>query len=157
MFTGGTPNRAVTALNRTNGKIVWQSVSDDVSFQSPILFSSRGSNLIVGAGDKILFAIDPDDGHEVWSYEHGGQGFYGQIINPVRIGKDSLLLTNKPDETVLLKIGSKIEPIWTTRELKLNYATPVTDRNLIFGYSGRFFSAIDSRTGELRWRSRPPG
>lgn len=157
VFTGGTPNHAVTAFSRTNGEIVWQSVSDEISYQSPILFKSNESNLIVGGGDKTLFAIDPKDGHEVWKYEHGGQGFYGQIINPVRIGNDSLLLTNKPEETVLLKIGTKIEPIWTTRELKLNYATPVTDHNLIFGYSGRFFSAIDSRSGELRWRSRPPG
>lgn len=157
VFTGGTPNHAVTAFSRTSGEIVWQSVSDEISYQSPILFKSNESNLIVGGGDKILFAIDPKDGHEVWKYEHGGQGFYGQIINPVRIGNDSLLLTNKPEETVLLKIDTKIEPIWTTRELKLNYATPVTDHNLIFGYSGRFFSAIDSRTGELRWRSRPPG
>jgi outer membrane protein assembly factor BamB len=157
VFTGGTPNHAVTAFSRISGEIVWQSVSDEISYQSPMLFKLDGSNLIVGGGDKILFAIDPNDGHQVWSYEHGGQGFYGQIINPVRINNDSLLLTNKPDETVLLKIGSKIAPIWTTRELKLNYATPVTDRDLIFGYSGRFFSAIDARTGQLRWRSRAPG
>jgi outer membrane protein assembly factor BamB/enterochelin esterase-like enzyme len=157
VFTGGTPNHAVTAFNRTNGEIVWQSVSDEFSYQSPILFKWNQSNFIVGGGDKTLFAIDPKDGHEVWKYEHGGEGFYGQIINPVRIGNDSLLLTNKPEETVLLKIGSKIEPAWTTRELKLNYATPVTQRNLIFGYSGRFFSAIDAATGQLRWRSRHPG
>ncbi|HEY7162214.1 MAG TPA: PQQ-binding-like beta-propeller repeat protein, partial [Acidobacteriota bacterium] len=157
VFTGGTPNHAITAFRRSDGEIVWQSASDEISYQSPILFKLNGSDLIVGGGDKILFAIDPKDGHLVWKYEHGGQGFYGQIINPVRIGNDSLLLTNKPEESVLLRIGNKTEPIWTTRELKLNYATPVTDSNLIFGYSGRFFSAIDARTGELRWRSRPPG
>ncbi len=157
VLTGGSPNRAVTAFNRINGEIIWQSVSDEVSYQSPILFSSEGSKFIVGGGDKTLFAIDPLKGDEVWSYEHGGQGFYGQIINPVRVGKDSLLLTNKPEETILLRIGKKIEPIWTTRELKLNYATPVNYNNLIFGYSGRFLSAIDANNGELRWRSRPPG
>ena len=114
-------------------------------------------DVILAAGDKTLFALDPKSGSKLWSYEHKGEGFYGQIINPVRIGENGLFITNKLEESTLLRAGTKVEPAWLTKEIKGSYATPVVHGDLVLGYSGRFLTAIDAKTGERRWRSRPPG
>ena len=157
VLTGGAPDRAITAFNKQTGAVVWSVGSDVASYQSPMLTTVDGRELVLVGGDQYLFALDPANGREVWRYEHGGRGFYAKIVNPVRVARDEFLITYRPDESVLLKTAPRPEVAWSTRELKLNYATPVVSGGRIFGYSGAFLTAIDARTGTLAWRSRPPG
>ena len=157
VLTGGAPDHAITAFNKQTGAVVWSVGTDVASYQSPMLASLDGRERVLVGGDQYLFALDPATGREVWRYEHGGRGFYAKIVNPVSVGRDGFLITYRPDESVLLKTASRPEVAWSTRELKLNYATPVVSGERIFGYSGAFLTAIDARTGTLAWRSRPPG
>ena len=158
VLTGGA--HAVTAFDTRTGSTVWQSGSDIASYQSPMLIRIGSRELLVVGGDQFLFGLDPRDGRELWKYEHGGAGFYAKIINPVVVGTNGLLLTYRPDQSVLLRLETPDAPptvAWTSRELKLNYGTPVVRGDLVFGYSGGFLTAIDAKTGALKWRSRPPG
>lgn len=158
VMAGGSSGRAVVGLDKRTGATVWQSGSDTVSYQSPMLARIGSVDQIVAGGDRLLRGLDPLDGRELWNHEHGGGGFYARIINPVAID-GRLLLTSKPDASVLLDAGAAAPAavVWTTRDLKLSYSTPVAYRDLIFGYSGAFLSAIDAGTGALKWRSRAPG
>ncbi len=53
--------------------------------------------------------------------------------------------------------GLTVSQKWVTPHLKLNYATPVFFRDHVYGFSGGFLSSVDAATGELNWKSRPPG
>ena len=155
---GGTRGHAIVALDQKTGAVRWKAGDDTVSYQSPMLASINGRDLVVAGGDRYLFGLDPRSGAEIWRHEHGGTGFFGLIVNPVRLGPDRLLLTYKPDSSILIEPGgASPREVWTTRELKLNYATPVVHDGLVFGYSGAFLTAIDAATGGLKWRSRLPG
>ena len=157
VLTGAGEGRAVVAFDRRTGRTVWQSGDDTASYQSPILATVGGVPQLVAAGDRWLFGLDPATGRELWRHEHGGTGFFGRIINPVMVG-GGLLMTYRPDTSVLVRPGgSAMSEAWTSRELKLNYATPVAGDGTVFGYSGAFLTAIDAGTGALKWRSRPPG
>lgn len=157
VLTGGAEG-AVTAFDRDTGAVLWRAGADGASYQSPMLARVAGEARIVVGGDEFLFALDPADGREVWRHPHGGQGFYGLIINPVVTASDRLLLTHRPDSSVLLDTaGATPSPVWSTRELKLNYGTPVVHEGLVYGYSGGFLTAVDAGTGTLAWRSRAPG
>lgn len=157
VLTGGEPGHAVTAFDKRTGATAWSAGTDVESYQSPMLVNVAGQERLIVSGDQFLSALDPRDGREIWKYEHGGQGFYGKIINPVVVGPEELLLTNRADESVLLRGAASPVVAWKTRELKLNYATPVVHDGLVFGYSGAFLTCIDAATGALVWRSRPPG
>jgi outer membrane protein assembly factor BamB/enterochelin esterase-like enzyme len=159
IFSGG-PAGAVTALDKRTGKVAWRSGSDEVSYQSPVLARIGDTDQIVAGGEQFLVGLDPRDGRELWKYAHGGAGFFAKIINPLSVRDGRLLLTHKPDQSVLLQTGAATAAptvAWTTRELKLNYATPVAIGDWIFGYSGAFLTCVNATTGALAWRSRPPG
>ena len=158
VLTGGAKDHAVTAMNKRTGEVVWQSGTDGASYQSPMLATINGRPQIVVGGDQMLYGLDPADGRVLWSGAHGGTGFYAKILNPVLI-KGRLLLTSKPDQSTLFEPASDgtVNSSWTTRELKLNYATPVAHDGLVFGYSGAFLTCVDAETGTLKWRSRTPG
>jgi len=155
LLTGG-PN-AVTAFDKRTGEVAWQAGADVASYQSPMLASVDGRTQIVVGGDQTLYGLSSRDGRELWKYAHGGTGFYAKIINPVSVGA-GLLLTFKPDQSLLLNVSSSgATPAWTTRELKLSYSTPIVKDAIVCGYSGAFLTCIDASTGALRWRSRAPG
>jgi outer membrane protein assembly factor BamB len=156
-IAGGTEGGAIVGLNRRTGELVWKAGEDTASYPSPVLTKIDGRDVLIAGGDKFLFAIDPRSGREIWRREHGGTGFYGRIINPVVVN-GGVLLTSKPDTSEFFKLDATgATPTWTTRELKLSYASPVVHNGIVFGYSGSFLTAIDGVTGALKWRSRPPG
>lgn len=157
VLNGGAANNAVTAFNKKTGATVWQTGSDIASYQSPMLARVGGQERIVVGGDQYLFALEPRTGAQAWRYEHGGRGFFAKIINPVALGGDELLLTHRPDESIVVRTAGTPSAGWSTRDLKLNYAAPVTHAGLVFGYSGAFLSCVDAQTGALKWRSRLPG
>jgi outer membrane protein assembly factor BamB/enterochelin esterase-like enzyme len=158
---GGAEGGPVTAFDRDTGEPRWRAGSDDFNYQSPILTKGAPTELIA-AGDRALFGLDPATGRELWRFEHGGERFYRRIINPVEIAPDSFLITYRPEQALLFRVeetggARRIVPQWTTRHLKLNYATPVLSGNYLYGYSGRFLTCVDARSGELVWKSRAPG
>jgi outer membrane protein assembly factor BamB len=156
VMTGGAPDRAVTAFDRTTGAVAWRAGSDAASYQSPMLTTIGGREAVLAGGDTWLVALDPRDGREIWKTAHGGTGFFAMIVNPVEVGADRWLVTHKPGESVL--IGANADaPVWSTRELRGNYSQPIYHRGMLFGMAGTFLSCIDAATGERRWRSRPPG
>ena len=157
VLTGGRPGHAVTAFDKRTGATAWSAGTDVESYQSPMLAALGGQERLIVGGDQFLSALDPRDGREIWRHEHGGRGFYAKIINPVVIEPDGLLITYRPDESVLLRGAARPEIAWTSRELKLNYATPIAHDGLVFGYSGAFLTCVDAASGGLVWRSRPPG
>lgn len=155
---GGAQGQAIVALDRNTGVTRWKTGDDTVSYQSPMLATIGGRALVIAATDRYVFGLDPSTGTEAWRHEHGGTGFFGRIVNPVLLPQDRLLLTYKPDASILIEPGGAApREVWTTRELKLNYATPIVHDGLVFGYSGAFLTAVDAATGGLKWRSRPPG
>ena len=153
----GGADGAVVAFNKKTGETAWRTAPDDASYQSPMLTTIGGSQRILVGGDKWLFALNPIDGQEIWKVEHGGRDFFNMVINPVAVGADEWLLTYKPDESVLLRGADAPKPVWTTRELRGSYTTPVHHQGLLFGMAGGFLTCVDASTGERKWRSRAPG
>lgn len=49
------------------------------------------------------------------------------------------------------------ETLWTTKHIKRNYNLPIYHEGYIYGHNGRFMSCIDAASGELVWKSHPPG
>lgn len=160
--TGGTRNNAITAFNRNTGNVVWSAGKDTVDYQSPLIANLTGRTQLIWAGEKFLFGFDPKTGKELWQYRHGGDGFYQRIINPVVVENDKLLLTNGSAQAKLIQINSRstgfvVEEIWKSVHLKRNYNIPIYHQGYIYGFSGDFLTCVNASSGELAWKSRPPG
>jgi len=160
--TGGTTNNAISAFDMQTGKLQWAAGADTVEYQSPLVTEINGSPQLIWAGKNFLYGSHPESGAPIWKYQHGGEGFYGRIINPVVVGPDKLFITYKPGESVLLQMSNsnsqfEIKPLWTSKFLKRNYNIPVYYNGYLFGYDGNFLTCVDATSGALAWKSRPPG
>lgn len=156
--TGDRDGKSVTGFNKKTGEILWTVEKDKISYQSPILVGLAGEEQVVGIGNQNVFGIRPQSGQVLWKYAHD----LGSTSSPGWIDGDSLLLTSTGGVSVLIQVSREndeyaVKELWRTRGIKQTYSLSIPHGNYIYGYSNRFLTCIDSRTGKTVWKSRPPG
>ena len=156
--------RAVLGFDPVTGKVRWAAGDDTVNYQSPFSMDIGGKLHLIAVGDKKLQGIEASTGKLSWAYEHGGdQGPMGALsMNAVPAGDGRVLLARKTDEAEMVRLtptdsGMSVASLWTSKGLRDSYATPVYHDGYLYGYRGRILTCVDAETGEMRWRSRPPG
>ena len=77
------------------------------------------------------------------------------------VGEGGILLAGLP-ESALFQVsksaeGYTVEETWRSRVLRRSLAVPVSHEGYLYGYAGSFLTCVDAATGEMVWKSRPPG
>lgn len=62
-------------LEARTGAVRWRRFLDRLYAQSPIVTELVGRTQVVAIGSERVVGIDPADGTELWSHEHGGVTF----------------------------------------------------------------------------------
>lgn len=157
--TGGESQRSITAFDPQTGKLRWALGEDSVQYQSPLPFTLDGREILIAVSDHRVLGLEPETGITLWDHEHGLEG---RAAVPTRVGERRLLLNGDRELLALDITGSAGGPYllaeaWRSRELVRTYALPVVADGVIYGFTGRFLTALDAETGERLWKSRPPG
>ncbi len=161
---GGGEGRSIAGFKAENGELVWTLGDDAINYHSPVLATLGGEKQVISAGRNTVLGIEPTTGKVLWSYDHEGDesAMGGETIVPIPAGDDRLLLLNKFESSVMLKVGKKadayeISELWSSDTIKRTYVQPVIHDGYIYGMTGRIFTCVDAATGERKWRSREPG
>jgi len=160
--TGGATKNMVTAFNKHTGQIVWTAGDDNINYQSPLVMRLDGRDQIICAGDEKLYGLRPADGVTLWQTPHEGRRFYAKIVNPVIVDEGKLFMTCRFSDSKLITLkgdqnGYEIIDGWKSKHFKASYNIVAYHDNYLYGYSGGFLVCIDATSGELAWKSRPPG
>ena len=160
----GAPDAVVAAFDLRTGEKKWTAGSDSVQYETPLLMEHGGRRVLVAAGMTKLFGIDPESGTVLWEYAHegGGHGYGASKLMPVAAGEGRLLLTHKGTASSMVRITERdgvagVEKIWENSAIRHSYNDPVYHQGHIYAFSSRFLTCVDAETGEVRWKSRPPG
>jgi outer membrane protein assembly factor BamB/enterochelin esterase-like enzyme len=155
---------AVVGFDLRTGERRWAAGDDPVEYQTPAVVRIDGRPLVVAAGMKNVYGIEPRDGKVVWQFEHGGggSGYGAGSLTPVAAGENRLLLTHKDDGAKVVALARRDalvvpETLWENRNIRHSYAKPVYHDGNVYAFSSRFLTCVDAATGEARWRSRDPG
>ncbi len=156
--TGG-PENTISGFDKKSGELLWKTGTDTVNYQSPITINIDGADQLVCVGDKYLYGLNPKDGKMFWEFHHNGGA---NSINPIFFDGNKLFFNQSGREFSLVEINNvdgsySAKELWKTRHISGTLSTPVYHKGYIYGYNRRFLSCIDAVTGELKWKSRPPG
>lgn len=93
----------VTALDKTTGKIAWQSQRDvqtkkRFSFCTPLALELNGRSQLILPGSDVVQSIDPADGRELWRVRYEG---YSVIPKPIFHGGLVFVSTSYDRPTLL--------------------------------------------------------
>lgn len=156
LATGG-EGRAVTAFDGASGKVRWTVGSDSVRYQTPVLAELGGRSTIVAVTDNQILGIAPDSGELRFEHLHGRSGRTSESAHAIPIDGERFAV-NFFDGSALYRLADGgIEELWRSRAFANSVAIPVLHEGHLYGFTGRFLTCIAVDSGEIVWRSRPPG
>ncbi len=154
--TGG-EGHAITAYDRADGEVRWTAGDDSVTYQTPMILELAGRSLLLALTDRYLAGMDPTNGNILWHHQHtdGEQREGSAHASPVD-GERFLVKYQRGAKMYRASAGG-VEEVWETNAFANTFALPVRVGDLFYGFTGRFLTAASVETGEIAWRSRPPG
>ncbi len=156
--TGGENGHSITTFDAGTGATRWSKGDAMVQYQAPLLMELDGREVLVAVNDELMLGLDPATGDDLWSHAHGQEG---RSMSPTRIGERRVALNGRSELVALDLVatdgGYSVSEAWRSRELGRSYAQPVLHDGVLYGFTGRFLTALDADSGERLWKSRPPG
>ena len=137
------------AINRANGKEVWQK-NYDTGFMAAAAVDK--GILVVGDVEGNLYGIDPNDGREIWK-----QTTDGEIAGAPTFFQDNVLATSNDGKLYCFETASG-KPVWTYQtddQIRCN-PTIAKDRTFLGGCDGRLH-VVDLKTGKAAGEPLPLG
>ena len=157
IVTPGGRGAAVVALDKMNGKPLWQSQSDSAAYSSPMIYDAGGARRVVVFTADAAMGLDLASGNLQWRYEHVANGT-ANIATPIVHGGEIFLSSNYGTGCVLLKAGSgNAAEVYFNRNMQNHYSTSVLVGDYLYGFSTSILTAMKFETGEVAWRDRSVG
>ena len=156
LATGG-EGHSITAFDSATGDVRWATGDDSVTYQTPTLLELGGRSVLVAATDKLLQGLDPKTGEMLWQHQHteGEESEESAHVTPVD-GTRFLVKYGRGATLYRVEDGA-VEALWETNAFGRTFAVPVRVGDHFYGFTGNFLTAVHAGTGQIAWRSRPPG
>lgn len=144
------------ALDKNNGKIIWQSAKKNAGYSTSLPVQRDGKWLGLLGNANAYVAINLVDGKELWRTRWGTQ--YGvNASDPILDGDRMFLSTGYGKGGALFKLGaSEPEELWKTKKLRTQMNAAVLYQGHLYGVDGdtterASLKCLDFATGEGKW------
>lgn len=150
---------AGTALDRTNGEVVWKSGKAASGYASAVPYDFGGERCAAIFGGKALVGLRVRDGKELWSYPWVEKWFIN-AADPLLIDRSKFFISTFGLGCALLEINASPEPkkLWQNKEMGNHFNSCVCYDGFIYGINGnsdspdRDLRCLDAKTGEVKWK-----
>jgi outer membrane protein assembly factor BamB len=160
--TPAAQDKAVRAYDCTTGKLVWASGSRKAGYSSPLLATFAGVRQIVLLDGEAVAGYDVTSGHELWVYPWPTYQDIN-VAQPLVFDDGRVFVTSGYGHgCAMLSIsqvqnGWQVQELWTTRNLRCKFSSPVALGDAIYGLDEAHLVCIDARDGARKWKGNRYG
>ena len=150
-----------TALNKTDGKIVWSNGKGFAGYSTPVPFRQDGRDLIVLAGADSVVAVGERDGKVLWRYPWK-TAYNVNAPDPIVSG-DKLFISSYRHGCALLQMkGDNVEKVYENRNINNHLNACVLLDGFLYGIDGDAgyaggLTCLDFSNGALKWTEKSVG
>jgi outer membrane protein assembly factor BamB len=157
----GGSGAAIVALNKNTGAVVWKSQSDEPGYSSLVPFDAGGVRGLTVLTARGAVGVNAKNGELLWRYERVGNRV-ANVATPIVSQGHVFVSTDYGTGCALLKLtadgGSvKAGEVYFNRDMRNHYTTSVLLGETLYGFSSDILTAMDFKTGAVRWRHRSVG
>ncbi len=156
---------AFTKLDKSNGKVVWQSLKDGggmngSAFSSPIIATVAGERQAVVQTRTSLCGVDLETGEKLWSQEI--PTFRGMnILTPTLFG-DSVFTSTYGGTTQLINVSAagsefRLKQEWNLPVQGYMSSPVIVNDHAYVHLRNQRYACFDLKNGVEKWRSKPYG
>ena len=155
---GNTEGASLVCFNKSDGKVLWKSGTDEAAYSSFITATLAGVPQVVAFTADALLGASLDDGKILWRVPLETNA-KRHAATPVVDG-DNVIVNSHTIGLVAFRIskdtgGLTATPAWANKDLKINLATPVlVDGHLYCQGANKDYVCAEAATGKLKW-SKP--
>jgi outer membrane protein assembly factor BamB len=147
---------AGVAVNKTTGKVVWKSASEDCGYSTPVPMSALGKSLVVLSNRHAFLAVEVQTGKEVWRIRWATQ--YGANAADPIVDGDRVLISSGYGKGAALLQSADGEPtaIWRSKVLRVHLNPAVRQGEFVYGLDGDYtegasLKCVEFATGKEKW------
>jgi outer membrane protein assembly factor BamB len=161
VLNAGGRKASIVAVNKVDGKTIWQNHNDAAGYSSPMLLRTGSLQQVVFFTGQRALAVDPRDGRLLWSYNRVSNST-ANIATPIVRGNRVFFSSDYGTGAALLDVKAagnvaSAEEVYFTREMRNHHASSVVVGDYIYGFSSSILTALKFDTGDLVWRNRSVG
>ena len=156
VYGAGAGDKGLLAFDTSSGKLRWSASCPINSYGSPQLNRLLGEDSVLMLTTSGLELLDPANGKTRLEYDWKIAQY--RALQPRVIGSDTVLLpTGMNMGTRAIRLNKSngqyaAQDLWTSRQLKPDFADIVTYQGHAYGNDGGILTCIDLQTGERKWK-----
>ncbi len=155
--TSSKRGRAVVAVERKSGDIVWTAGDTSAGYSSPMLATLGGHRQLLLFDSVRIAAYDPARGDELWS--HPWPTDYGiNVAQPLILDGDRVFISAGYGMGCAMLHVSESNGAWAVKvvfqnvKMRCKFTSPVYYDGHIYGLDEGILACIDATTGQQKWR-----
>jgi outer membrane protein assembly factor BamB len=149
---GGGKGNSVAALDKRDGRVVWQALDDRIGWATPVSIRVAGEPQVVYFTGQGAVGVAPADGRLRWRFDWKTD-FDINAATPVYADGCLFLSSDYGRGGVLLRLkaGGDPEVIWKSRAMENHFSTSVLYRGHLYGFSTSRLRCVEFKTGAVKW------
>ncbi len=150
---GAVGGPVAVAVNKTTGKIGWQSKARSGGYSAPIMIDVEGTPQLVCLANKAIYAINPADGTTIWSLPWETQ-YDVNAATPVYHDGNIFVTSDYGHGCMMVSVTAKsAKKDWENKEVMSRIATPVFDGDHLYANSEGTLKCLSWPDGKVAWQS----
>lgn len=154
---GGKSGKTVVAYDKATGERVWNALSDEASYTSPMLVNLAGRRQILVVTARNIAGLAPEDGSTLWT--HTWPTSMGiNASQPLMVGSNRVFISagyGKGAALIEISGGARAmsaRTVWENSMMKNKFNSSVLHDGHVYGLDEGILTCIDVQTGERKWK-----
>jgi outer membrane protein assembly factor BamB len=158
LVVGGNDGKALAALDKGTGEVLWASLSDKGGYSTPIPVEVDGVKQIVVLTGQAVVGVAPEDGTELWRHPWKTT-LDANVATPIFHDGRLFISTGYGTGCGMFKLSvtdgkPAAELLWANKNMKNYFSTCVLVDGYLYGFNNTMLTCMDFETGEATWRQR---
>jgi outer membrane protein assembly factor BamB len=149
---GGPNGKSLAALDKKDGRVVWQALDDPIGQSSAVWAEVNGSPQVIFFTGAGAVGVTPQDGKLLWRYPWKTQ-YDLNIATPIYADGKVFVSSDYGTGGAVFRLTDKAEPetVWNAKSMHNHFSSSVLHEGHLYGFSENRLRCVDFQTGEVKW------
>lgn len=149
---GGPKGHSLAALDKKDGRVLWQSLDDRIGWATPVLIQLAGEPQVVYFTGEGVVGVTPADGKPRWRFPWK-TAFDINAATPIYSDGLLFLSSNYGNGGALLRLRAQGDPevVWKSKVMENHFSTSALYRGHLYGFSTDRLRCVEFATGKMKW------